>query len=471
VPIDRRGVKRNAARTFRVVTPKAGIPWIRPWPGVAIWLVGFLAACSSITDVRLPVVESIEAMAAGPLAQRLEIALVRSAPVAIEYWSDDTPRLRVASSDARTHAILLARLHAGRTYRWSLVGTRHEGVFETEPLPADLAGIRFRASGSPTTPLVMLPLFQPVGFRGWVAIDGAGRVAWYWRAANTPFSSTRRANGNFVFLERLRGLVEVTPEGTVASELATDTLNRDIHHDAVATPDDTILFIAFDEREHGGQRIKGEAIWEWWPETGAVVRRWSSWDHLAVDLDRGPRFDDEWLHANALSVGPRRNVLVSLHYLNQVLSIAADWQSLEWRLGGVNATIRVPDEEQFSGQHSAREVAPGRVVLFDNRFERGGYSRAVEFELGAEEAVKRWEWIATPRNFAAIVSTARRLPNGNTLVGFGVSEGVAGSSGPVALHEVTPDGQEVWRVVVDGVLLLFRAEPIGSIAGETVVSP
>ena len=47
----------------------------------------------------------------------------------------------------------------------------------------------------------------------------------------------------------------------------------------------------------------------------------------------------EWMHANSLSIGPRGNVLVSSHYLNQVLSLSPDWRRIEWRLGGPRATI------------------------------------------------------------------------------------------------------------------------------------
>jgi hypothetical protein len=172
------------------------------------------------------------------------------------------------------------------------------------------------------------------------------------------------------------------------------------------------------------------------------------------------------MHANALDVGPRGNVLLSVHYWNQVVSIAPDWQAIEWRLGGVNATLALPEDEQFSGQHTAREIAPGRVVLFDNRVERGEYSRAVEFELLGDRAERRWEWVPMPLNFASAVGSARRMPHGNTLIGIGMSAGVAESTGPIEVYDVTSSGDVAWHLVVSDVRVMFRAEPMWTIAGE-----
>lgn len=429
-----------------------------------------LAACAGLTDASAPVVQSLEFAQSGPLVRTLEIVLERPAPLSIAYRTDDGPDLEVASPRALTHRVSLARLRAARTYDYEVVGTPRRGSFRTEDLPSDLARIGFGVRGAPTVPLVLVHVFQVDGFKGYVVVDAFGEVVWYWRTGDFPFGMTRRANGNFVFMDRARGLIEVTPVGAVASQLAQDMIRREMHHDVIATPANTLLFIAFDTREVDGAQVKGEAIWEWSPETDEVRKRWSSWDHMSVTADRGPRFGLEWMHANSLAIGPAGNVLLSVHYWNQILSIAPGWGEVEWRLGGVNATIAVPEDEQFSGQHTAREIAPGRVMLFDNRLERHDYSRAVEFEIVGNRAEVRWAWSATPLNFASAVSSARRLPNGNTLIGYGMSEGTAGSTGPTEVFEVTPGGSVVWHLAVINVLVMYRAEPLWTIAGETSVA-
>lgn len=434
-------------------------------------LAALAAGCDGVTDARPPEVTAAAVAEAGPLARTLEVELARADSLVVDYWSGEGPRLRVRSPRAASHTLLLARLRAGRTYTWRIRGTDREGSFATAPLPAELAQLRLTATGTPTTPLVMLAVFRPDGFRGQVAVDAAGEVVWYWRGQGVAYGMARRANGDFVFLDQLRGLVQVTPAGAVVRELAQDGGRGEMHHDVIATPDNTLLVIAFDRRSAGGAPLLGDAVWEWSPEAGTMARRWTSWEHFSPERDRGPRHGQggEWLHANALALGPRGNLLVSVHYWNQVFSVAPGWGPVEWRLGGVNATIPVPAGEEFTGQHTAREVAPGRVVMFDNRHEQRGTSRAVELDITGPAARRVWEWRPARPNFAAVVSSARRLPGGNTLVGFGTSAGLAGASGPIEVYEVTPEGATAWHLAVDGPQVMFRAEPLSTLAGEEEV--
>lgn len=424
------------------------------------------AACDSpIAEPSLPVV-SIEPLESGPLTQRVRITLETTVPLTIEYAAENGPTLIVESAPARQHDVVLPRLRPNRTYGARIVGASDAFSFDTEALPEDLARVGFEAAGSPTAELFLVHIFSPDGFRGHVIIDGAGEVVWYRRTADFPFGAARRAGGTFVLMDRGRGLQEVTAAGVVVAEVAQEPGGRELHHDVITTPRNTVLFIAHDRRAHEGTSVAGEAIWEWVPETGALERRWSSWDVLSIDEDRGPRFGDEWMHANALSIGPRGNVLMSVHYFDQVLSIAPDWSGLEWRLGGVRATIHTDGTDAFSGQHTAAEVADGRVLLFDNGVGRGGPSRAVEFALQEDRAVKQWEWISPTGTFASAVSSARRLAGGNTLVAFGMQDGVNGSRGGTEAFEVTPAGQVVWHLRVTGVRTMFRVEPWEAVAFE-----
>ena len=188
-----------------------------------------------------------------------------------------------------------------------------------------------------------------------------------------------------MFLDVGRGLVEVSRAGKVVRELAQQARpGRRIHHDVTVTPRNTLLFIAEDWQPWDGGLLNGEALWEWDPEAGTTIKRWSSFAQLDPRTDWGERsYREDWLHANSLSYGPRGNVLVSFHSLNQVISLSPDLQRVEWRLGGVRGDVSVDDP--FSGQHTAQEVAPGRVLLFDNGYERldSRYSRAAEYESRA----------------------------------------------------------------------------------------
>jgi hypothetical protein len=402
-----------------------------------------------------------------PLARTLRVALRTPASIEIEYWALDGPRMTIASPPALDHAIPLVRLRPDRLYQFRVRQTGSRGTFRTPPLPPDLAAVRFTATGTPTMPLALVHLFHQQGFKGYVIVDETGEVVWYWRTRDFPFGAARRKNGNFVFMDKGRGVVEVTAGGEVVRELPQESAEREMHHDLITTPADTVLYLAFDTETFDGARLKGEAIWEWTPDTGALTRRWRSWDHLSPRVDRGPRFAGEWMHANSLAIGPRGNTLVSVHYFNQILSLSSDWRSIEWRLGGVRATTVVAADDQFSGQHTAHELEPGRVLLFDNGRDRGGYSRALELRLDGAAATKVWEWKPPRANFASAVSSARRLANGHTLVAFGMSAGRSESTGPTETFEVTETGDVRWHLVVEGTQTMFRVEPIESIAGES----
>lgn len=427
--------------------------------GLVLW------GCESATEPPGPVIASISGIAVGPLVHRLALELEAPAPIEVHYWSGEGPVMRIRSERDSSHEIDLARLGPDRDYRFRIVGTDRTGSFSTPPLPPDLDALELDAVGWPTVPLVLVHVYTQEGFRGYVVVDGAGEVVWYWRTEDFPFGMTRRASGTFVFMDKGRGLVEVSPAGAVLHELPQDS-ERELHHDVVATADGGVLFLAFDDRVVDGTLIRGEAIWEWRPEDGATSRRWSSWDHMDPAEDRGPRFGTEWLHANSLHVGPAGNTVVSFHYLNQVASITPDWDAFEWRLGGVNATIPVPEADRFTGQHTARELDADRVLLFDNRLEQAEPSRAVELDISGPEATVVWSWASSAGNHSSAVSSARRLPGGNTLVGFGMSEGLVGSTGPIEVFEVAPDGGVIWHLSILDVRVMFRAEPIWTIAGE-----
>ncbi len=435
-----------------------------------------LVACSDATEPPLSLIVDVAIVETGPLVRTLSIELDRAAPVRVVYGAESGTELLVTATEVRrTHEVLLARLRANRRYVVEVLtdGDRNASEFLTDALPNDLAAIMFTATGVPSNPLTLLELVQifdePDTFAGVVAVDRNGDIVWYHRADRGVTGTTRRANGNFVLLDQTLGLLEVTPAGAVASVLPQEPQGRTVHHDVVTGTDDRLLFLANDRQMVDDTLIAGEAIWEWVPESASLTKLWSSFDHLSAREDRGTRYSNtDWLHANSISVGPRGNIVVSLHRLNQVISIASDYESLEWRLGGPNATIRVPEPDRFSGQHTAAEVSDGRILMFDNGLERSEpFARAIEWELTETSAQKVWEFRPTPDNWSRAVSSVRRLENGNSLIAFGMSEGIAGSTGPIEVYEVTEGGDVVWHLVVqEGLQLMYRATPLSHIAGE-----
>jgi hypothetical protein len=425
----------------------------------------------------------------GPIFKRLQVTLSEPGEVAVEYGAARGERLRVTSlAQATRHALVLPRLRERQAYMFRVrartapgaAESMAEGSFATGELPEDVRAIGFTPSGAASAPLHFLSMRST--FTGGLIVDAQGQVVWYGRTPGAPMGAARRADGHWVLLVgggAGAGLIELSALGEVVHRLDASALpaNQRIHHGVTATPQDTLLFLAFDPREVDGQVRNGEALWEWNPPTGAINKRWSAFDFLDPREPGVRSVPGDWLHANSVSIGPRGNIVVSLHHLDQVISVTSDFGAIEWRLGGARSTFAVGPMQASSGQHSAFEVATNRVLIFDNGFARADASRssrAIEFALAPRSGsvATAWEYRPDPTIWAPIFGSVRRLPNGHSIVAFGAPAGQLGATGPVVLHEVSSSGQRLWSLLLSlppggGI---FQADPITSVAGEAVIS-
>ena len=424
----------------------------------------------------------------GPIFKRLQVTLSEPGEVDVEYGAAGGERMRVTSVPPTTqHALVLARLRERQTYTFRVRAraaagageSAAEGSFATGDLPDDVRAIGFEPSGVASAPLFFLSMRST--FTGGLIVDAQGRVVWYGRTPNAPLGAARRANGHWVLLfggGARAGLIEFSALGEVVHRLDASALplGQRIHHGVTATPQDTLLFLAFDPRDVDGQTRNGEALWEWNPSTGALDKRWSAFDFMDPRVESGARsVPDDWLHANSVSIGPRGNIVVSLHYLDQVISLTSDFSAIEWRLGGARSTFAVDPVQASSGQHSASEVTTNRVLMFDNgvaRADGSKFSRAIELALDPSSGgvLTAWEYRPDPPIWAPIFGSVRRLPNGHSVVAFGAAPGQFGATGPVVLYEVSSSGQLLWSLLLSlppgsGI---FQADPITSVGGEVI---
>lgn len=168
---------------------------------------------------------------------------------------------------------------------------------------------------------------------------------------------------------------------------------------------------------------------------------------------------------------------MSLRHLNQIVSIAPDFSSLQWRLGGSSSDFSFPDpKDRFYFQHTARVLPNGNILLFDNGNERplpegGTYSRALELELDLEqmEARKVWEYRFSPGLFAQCCSSVERLANGNSLLVFGADHTNDSCCRTFTLVEANAGGDSLYMVSIrsPGKNIQYRAYALDSIGGET----
>jgi len=189
---------------------------------------------------------------------------------------------------------------------------------------------------------------------------------------------------------------------------------------------------------------------------------------------KNPQYDEEkergdWLHINTLSVlgenrwydetGDERfnpeNIMISSRSANFIAIISRATGDIVWK-AGPDFLEGTPEYKlgQFVGQHHSHMIpkglpGEGNILVFDNggRSGYGGptgfprytreYSRVIEFNPVKFEIV--WQYGAESggeKFFSHYISSAQRLPNGNTLI----TEGANGW-----IFEVTPDKEIVWE--------------------------
>jgi hypothetical protein len=215
---------------------------------------------------------------------------------------------------------------------------------------------------------------------------------------------------------------------------------------------------------------------------GKVVWRWLASEHLGefgFDAEQLKLLQEselaDYLHFNsARTLGANRwfdqgdarfhpdNLLVDSRQANFLAIIDKRSGKVVWRLGPGFAKAEVFNPftgkprlprpvDQLSGLHDAKLIAKGlpgagNILLFDNQGGSGypavsfaiitGASRVVEIDPLSQQIV--WEYRPGTRLFSAFTSSARRLPNGNTLI-------TEGQSGRV--FQVTAAGETVWEYV------------------------
>lgn len=257
------------------------------------------------------------------------------------------------------------------------------------------------------------------------------------------------------------------------------------HHDVRRLADGDTVVLVDDYRHVDGfalPKVIDDVVYQI-DKDGKIKWQWHGLAHLdefgftpaqlaLVHASKSP----DILHVNDLTViGPNKwydsgdkrftpgNLLLDSRNADFIVIIDKDSGKVVWRLGpnlpqlSGEAANKVPRPvDQTVGQHDAHLIAAGLpgagdLLVFDNQGNAGyppvahGWvtgSRVLEIDPVKKEVV--WEYSApssgqTPWSFySSLISSARRLPNGNTLI----DEGLNGR-----LFQVTPAGEIVWEYV------------------------
>src|SRR6185295_4979823 len=187
-----------------------------------------------------------------------------------------------------------------------------------------------------------------------------------------------------------------------------------------------------------------------------VVFQWRSWDRFqitdAISHDLTAKSVD-YVHGNSIDVEPDGNLIISSRHMNEVTKISRTTGDIIWRLGGRNNQFTFVNEPiSFSHQHCARRLANGNITIFDNgNFRTPQFSRAVEYAIDEVQktATLVWQYRHNPDVFTVAAGSVQRLPNGNTLIGWGTAS--------PTLTEVGADGALVSELTFDAGVGSYRA--------------
>ena len=244
-------------------------------------------------------------------------------------------------------------------------------------------------------------------------------------------------------------------------------------HDALLLPNGHAILIANDKEPvdmsglvQGGDpnaQVTGLVVQEL-DASKNVVFQWRSWDYIPIaasyfDL---AMVDIDLLHTNALAVDKDGNILVSMRHLSSIVKINRETGNVDWILGGkLNQFTFINEHETnsptyFSYQHNIEVLPNSNITLFDDGTQHvPQYSRGVEYKLDEQlkTATMVWEYRHTPDIYADAMGSVQRLPNGNTIIGWGNKTGAGipvytevHPDNTIALELFFPVGQFCYRV-------------------------
>lgn len=233
----------------------------------------------------------------------------------------------------------------------------------------------------------------------------------------------------------------------------------------------------------------GKIVWQWFigdhleevfnPEALKLVKATASLDYLHVNdmTSVGP---NKWFDAGDKRFAPA-NVLIESRDANVIAIIDKKSGKIVWRMGPDYSQFDLTKQktphavDQVSGPHDAHLIpkglpGAGNLLLFDNQGEAGfppvalnvwSGSRVLEIDPTTMQVVWQYSAVDSDRPlwefFSPFISSARRLPNGNTLI----DEGIKGR-----FLQVTPSGEIVWEYINP----YGARTPIGALVGRTVLS-
>lgn len=289
-------------------------------------------------------------------------------------------------------------------------------------------------------------------------LDNQGEPVFYdKRPPNQAATDFRKhPNGQLTYYDRSTGWFRALDQTYATVGFYHAKWHYTDHHDIELLPNGHQRYLSYDPRiidmsaiVPGGYptaTVYGLVVQELDPSRN-IVFEWRSWDHIPITDTNVSLITPviDYMHGNTVTSDFDGHILISSRHLDEITKIDRQTADVIWRWGGKsNQFTFIDDNRHFSHQHDIRLQPNGHYTLYDNG---NGfvpeYSRALGYVLDQENktATLVWEYRNSPDTFGWGMGNAQRLPNGNTLIGWGTTV--------PTLTEVTPDGQKAFELTMD----------------------
>ncbi len=337
-------------------------------------------------------------------------------------------------------------------------------------LPADFPKFEITANNSPENQYLFLGTRPTqVKFPAYlVVIDNYGTPVYYRYLTTASGGFSPETNNRMSFWSTGNEgskFYMIDAYGEISDSISMVQYKLD-NHDFVAMENGHYLVFGLDTRTTdmsaivaGGKAnasVSGCVIQEL-DENKNVVFEWNSWDHFQItdsyeDLTKSTI---DLVHPNSLEIAQDGNILLIGRTMDEITKINRQTGEVMWRMGGKNNQFTFSNpEDQFSWPHDFRQISSDHYTLFDNGKNRiPAYSRGIEYIVDEvnKQVEKVWEYDAEKSVLSPSGGSTRRLPSGNTIIGYG------GQVSRPAAIEVHPDGSKAFQLDFVGDLSSGRA--------------
>jgi len=341
-----------------------------------------------------------------------------------------------------------------------------------DSLPEDFPNIQILSTNNPSEGLIFLTPFDYFnqGENYLVIMDNYGTPVFYRKMHYLNYDFKKQPTGVLTFYDELvsKFFVLDNSYNLIDSLFTKNGYVTDVH-ELIITENNHSLMMSYDWQQVGMDTVVSGGnpnatviglIVQEQDENKNVVFQWRSWDHFKItdatyDVDLTDSIID-YVHGNAIEVDNDGNILISSRNMDEVTKINRQTGDIIWRLGGEycenNEFTFINDPIGFSHQHDIRRLPNGNITLFDNgNLHNPAFTRIVEYQLDEinKLAFLVWKYSNNPETLSWAMGSARRLPNHNTIIGWG-----SGTS--PAISEVRPNGDIALFLRIPDTLFNYR---------------